>query len=437
MDMTQNRCSGCGGQIVFDPESGTRICSSCQMAQGSAESAADAGITNAFQCPNCAYELTTIPGSRQSVCDACDTTFNMISEDQDCELTGDVPDSNRYIEPFTVTKEAYQRGMISWLAGENFTPRDLFDKMAIINSEGCYVPYYHCQASYRVNWTASIGYDRIETYVVPVRTQNGTRMVTKTRVVTDWRPFSSVISGVATNTCEGTKYLEEVRTKTAASNTPATRKNIKTSSNGLADAHNAIQFDKKHKFSNDFTAGFTTLPCEIPSNVAYDKNKINAQIRRAITSAAPGDRIRDIRFSGDIIPNIFLIYRPTWVTFYSYDKKICFSTSDGANESRHFGTRPSCADKKKRIRNWLMPFIGSILLTILMFIVHFATLSSATEILFIGSAVTVPITGLLFVIMRFSILNSSKKALAGKIDTHIGNPTIIFSRRSAATHPMG
>jgi|GEM_PF-3441163 len=440
--MQSNRCNSCGGQVVFDPESQQMMCSSCKEVQEPEASGEGAGQAATLECPNCAAELETIAGSRQSKCDSCDSVFTLISEGEDCPLTGDIPEENKYIEPFTVTREQYQQGMISWLAGEDFTPRDVFDKIGIISQEGCYLPYYYCVASYKVNWTASIGYDRVETFVVPVtRTVNGrsqTTMQTRTRVVTDWRPFSSTQSGTATNVVEGTKYMDAVRTKTQGANPPELTKTIKESSHGIADTRQFIRLDRKTQFDPKFTAGFTVLPCEEKSEKAYDKGKINDQIRAEITRNAPGDRIRDLRFGGDIVPCIYLVYRPKWLTMYSYDKKVCFSTCDGVDNTRHFGTRPACKDKKRRIRNWFLPFAASAVAAIIAAVLAFFVMadSDAMMTVFYATAGAAGVTGLTFVAARALILGGSKKVLAGKSQRYLANSSEIFGRRSAKRNPM-
>ena len=431
--MQQNRCASCGGQLQFDPESQMLMCEACKEVPEAERAAAQAALNASLDCPNCGAELEVITGSRRSKCDACDSTFNMLTENEDCELTGEIPENHKYIAPFTVSEQQYQKGMISWLANENFTPTDLFEKMAIIRTEGCYVPYYYCVAKYKVNWTAMIGYDRIETFVV--RTKNGP--VTRTRVVTDWRPFSSVAAGTVTNVIEATHHMEKIRSKTKATHCKELKRGIRESSFGLSDSANFIEIDRKQGFDPKFTAGFTVLSCDEPSGKAYDKKHINAEIRKQIEAIAPGDRIRNLNFSGDIIPDIFLVYRPRWVTLYSYGEKVLFSTCDGTNAERHFGTRPVCKDSKKRVRRWYTGFGGAALLTLIMrFISNANPASGMLDTLFIILLIATGAVGLAAVIVHFATVRKGKKALGAQSAQYLANTAAIFGRRSAKKNPL-
>ncbi|MCL2837957.1 MAG: hypothetical protein FWE04_02670 [Oscillospiraceae bacterium] len=430
--MQEKRCAGCGGQMQFNPEAQMLLCAACGEADQKSVAAAEAAINATLNCPNCGAELEHITGSRQSKCDSCDSVFNILSEGEDCELTGEIPENHKFIAPFTVSEQQYQKGMISWLANEKFTPADVFEKMAIIRSEGCYIPHYYCVANYKVNWTASIGYDRIETFVV--RTKNG--MVTRTRVVTDWFPHSSVASGTVTNLIEATHHMAQSREKSGAANCKDLKRGIRESSFGLVDGGNFVEIDRKQSFDPKFTAGFTVLPCDEPSNKAYDKAVIDAGIRSQITAIAPGDRIRNLQYHGDIIPDIFLVYRPNWVTLYTYGDKVCFSACDGTNDSRHFGTRPVCKDTKKRVRRWFMGFGLAALLAMIMWLLRYFMAGDETiELLAMLSLIPAGAVGLTAIIVRGVSISRGRKALGSQLDRYLGNTSEIFGRRSAKADP--
>jgi len=430
--MQEKRCVGCGGQLSFSPETQTLMCVSCKEIPESECRSANAALNATLDCPNCGAELEMITGSRQSKCDSCDSVFNMLNEKEECKLTGEIPEKNKYIAPFTVSEQDYQKGMISWLANESFTPTDVFEKMAIIRSEGCYVPHYYCIANFKVNWTASIGYDRIESYTV--RTKNG--VITKTRVVTDWFPHASTASGKVTNLIEATDHMSKVRDNTQNVNSKAMKKGIRKSGFGLADAGNFVDIDRKHGFDSKYTAGFTVLSCVEKSSKAYDKAVIDAGIRNHIASIAPGDRIRNISYTGDIVPEIFLVYRPSWVTLYSYGDKICYSTCDGTNADRHFGTRPVCKDTKKRVKRWWLSFGLTALIAIIMFFMRDMMIGNAMfGAFFTGSAIIAGGMGLTAAIIHIVSVMRGKKALRGQLDKYLANTSAIFGRRSGKADP--
>jgi ribosomal protein S27E len=433
--MQENNCFGCGGQMIFDPSSQNLVCELCGATSENNASGTDAGL----ECPNCGAELTTIRGARQAKCEACDSTFSMLQDGEDCELTGDIPEGHKYIAPFSVAEQAYQKGMITWLANEDLTPVDVFDKMAIVRSEGCYIPYYYCVANFKGRWTASIGYDRTETFTVHERRVDSkgkatTVPVTKTRVVTDWKPFSSTITGKATNLVEASRHIREIQSRTQAANSKVSLAGIQNSSKGLFEPLGNIDLNRMSKFDPKFTAGFTVLPCDEPASVSYDKQKINAEINQTITRSAPGDRIRDISFQGNIIPTYFMVFRPHWTTIYSYNDKICFHIGDGTDESKHYGTRPIDKDQKKRIRRWLIVFCIAFVTAVIS--VFFAAESAFFVRMFTLSTLTAIITGIIWVIVRWRTLRKGRQICIERSKPFLANPSGLFGRRSGKTDPM-
>jgi len=445
-----NLCLRCGGQMRFDPQMQMLVCAVCGEApeQGQEQGQTTAATDSNLDCPNCGAELTVITGIRQAKCDSCDSTFNMLSDSEDCTLTGEIPDDHKYIAPFAVSKEDYQKGMISWLVEEKLTPVDVFDKIAMIRSEGCYVPYYYCIANYKVQWTASIGYDRIETYIVHIR-QKGpdgrirTVPVTRTRVVTDWRPYAASAAGRVTNLCDASNYIRKLESGTRAANSKELLVGINESSQGLFDPIGDIQIDRKHPFDTKYTAGFEVLPCDEPAAKVYDRGKINAGIRRDIERSAPGDRIRDLNFHGDIVPDYFMVYLPRWATVYSYGDKVCFNTCDGTDANKHFGTRPIDKDKKRRIRKWFLLSLAPLALAVAMLVALFVgdgamgdALWSTVRVLTIVFWVLTAATLLLALIMRALILRKSKKGRTQQSESYMANPSAIFGRKSAKSDPL-
>ena len=450
----EHRCTSCGEQLQFDPQLQTLVCRGCktEAAPGQSGGAEAAVQTAGLTCPNCGAELPSSDGvARQAICGFCDSTFSVLQDGEDCPLLGEVPENHRYIIPFSENREAYQRGMISWLAGEKGTPVDAFDEIGMIRGgEGYYIPHYICVASYQVQWTASIGYDRVETYVVHVtRTVNGrteTIPETRTRIVTDWHPGSGTAAGRVTNECPATNFLEEMYNKVEAANTKESLKGIKDSSNGRfsrttvtvsptsARPHAGVPFDSK------YTAGFQVLPCEIPATQSYDKNFVHQEIARAIEASAPGDRIRGLQFQGSILPSYALAYVPIWASIYSYRNKLCASHADGTRVETHFGTRPIDKDQKKRARMAFLPFLISIgLVAIFVILAEFGLDWAAWDMY---ETVRTIGGGLMFgtliagFVIRARIFRKSKQSLAGQVGAYLENPSRLFGRKSSKDDPI-
>ena len=485
IDLVENKCPSCGGQLHFDPESQQLKCGSCKITSGHPSldgSMPDASVSNIPQsetdekglnCPNCGGELNLVTGSRTANCPYCDSSFNMLQEGEDCKLTGEIPEDHKKISPFTVSKELYQMGMISWLSDERFTPAGVFKDIAFIRSEGYYVPFYYCLANYKINWTASIGYDRIETYVVH-RTQKDASgnirviPVTKTRVVTDWRPFSSNLSGSVTNLIEASQYLRQSAIKTQGAN-PLKKQsaiakvfesiglkgggsfepleNIEdyiasslghtgagARAGGLSKNLNQDLSQDLNQFNPKYTAGFTVLPCEEEVIKVYDKAVIDRKITRAIELIAPGDRIRDIRYNGNIVPDYYMVYLPRWFSVYSYENEVHFNTCSGTDPASHFGTRPSCEDSRALVNKWGGLTIGFVLL----FVALLTAVAASEEVILLFFAVPAAAASI------FSIIKWKKAKGTAKNNQQINreqsmpylkNPSTLFSRKSAKADP--
>jgi len=449
----QHRCTACGGELRFDPETQTLMCGVCDESR---EPEVSEGV-EATGCPNCGAELTVITGSRQAKCDSCDSTFQMLQDGEDCEIVGDIPDNHKYIAAFSASREDYQKSMITWLANEKGTPVDAFDKIAMIRSaEGIYVPHYYCVVSYNVHWTASIGHDRVETYIVhvPQRDSRGnTRMVpmTRTRIVTDWHPHSANAAGRVTLSMQASGYLSQVSEKVHSANSQGSLAGIRDSSHGRAESAGSIEADSNFRnmtfpggqaslqpLDAKFTAGFRMLPCEVSADKVYDKQVVHNMIAAQIERNAPGDRIRNLSFNGAIIPDYFLIYRPYWSTVYTYDKKVCAGYADGTNATKHYGTRPIDKGQKKRAFQLMIPCIVAGAIALIAFVnAAFADPGNADrmfDILMVFVWLTI-ISGAGGLIARSVLFSKSKKALKEQKGGHLGNTSTIFSRKSGAADP--
>ena len=451
-----NRCTGCGGQLRFDPETQALKCSACGEAPAAGIPQAATTTPATLECPNCAAVLETIPGTRQARCEFCGGSFNMMSKDEDCVLTGEIPDDHKFIVPFTISQDDYQRGVINWLANEKNTPTDIFDKMAIVRTGGYYIPYYYCVVNYRINWTATIGVNRVEFYQT-VETRRDARgnsysvPVTRSRVVIDWSPFASELAGRVTNTCDATNYIEDVATKTHAANNDTVLVGVESSRQGLNEAIGDLTFAVDpgrgatprdlpvQPYDAKFTTGFTLAPCDFPADKVYDKAIINRKITNHSKQAAPGDHIRDIRFSGDFVADFYLIHRPHWLSIYSYGSnhgcKLCFQITSGTNANQTYGTRPVCIDQKKRIRRWFIGFGVSAALAIMMCLIAFGVQVPVLEPFAIIAAALSGVLGVTALIVRGVLLGKSKSYNIEKAKRFLDNPSMIFSRKSAKADP--
>ena len=439
----ENQCPSCSGRMSFDPKLQKVVCDECGETY-SDEPIASGEVNKAkelLSCPNCAAELDVIIGTRQIRCEFCDSVFSVLEPDQECELTGDIPPHNRLLAPFSITEEEYRKGMLEWLTMENLTPLDVFEKVGIIRSGGYYVPHYYCVASFVGTFTAIIGIDRVETYVVmqPVTDANGkTKMqpVTKTRIVTDWYPHAGSVSNKSLNLVHATSYVKDMNQKVTDSNTTETLRGVKPSSGGMFDPINHVDLAKKTVLEPQYTVGFDILPFETHASTSYDKNKIKRDIDDAIKAVSPGDRIRNIKFTGNIVPEYFMVYLPYWATIYSYKDRICYHLCDGTDNRRNYGTRPIDKNRKRTIRFLNIAAALPVVFTIIFYIIYEFLWIESFLSLTIGTLIlAIPITtGSL--VVRWHILSKDRKIRTEKVSSYINNTSTFFNRRSAKADPL-
>jgi len=443
-------CTKCGGRMKFDPKTQTTLCSKCSSPLE------DATQKNEdFKCPNCGALLNVIKGAGQASCQSCGGTFSVF-QDED-EYVTNLPETSKFIAPFTVAKDEYQKSMLSWLLSKKGIPTDIFDNLAFINSEGCYVPYYYCTVDYDIKWSASIGHHRMENYTEYVtKTINGKTQrvpVTRTRRVTDWSPFSSSSMGRLTMSCPASGYVQNIENKIfripgkkRKKTSPEVERFIEEffideSFKNCTSGGTVVSIER---LDSKYTAGFNVIPFEGAATKVFDRNKANNQIYARIRSEAPGDEIKNVNFHGDLKKNFYALYRPYWITRYSYEDDAYLNICSGNDIRKHSGSVPVCPDQKKSIRKMFFPlwislglFIPSLIALIAIFNMEvseyiFGAVGILTLLLLLSVIVTSAIGG-----FRKMIFNKrNRKLLAELSSDHIKNPAILFGRKSSVSDPI-
>lgn len=448
----KQNCRSCGGQIQFSPEDRALVCVNCN-ARSEAESTADETVAT-LTCPSCSGALPDTTGLKQVKCDYCGNSFSVLQEGSDCPNVGSIPEDHKLIIPFHYNKDACKEGLIHWFAqNAKGAPGDLFEKMAFIRElEGYYIPHYVCVASYTTSYTASIGYDRVETYTVHERQRdrNGnsrTVPVTKTRIVTDWFPHSGNVAGRVSNAFSATKHLADMHYTVNQANGPQHfRGNDEHVNKHLADAipiNSASGKPVAEAFSTNYTAGFHVLPYVFPAEASYNRNLVSRHIMDTIKQSAPGDHIRDISLSNcNIIPDYYLVYCPTWCSVYSYED-CAFATHSIGPESRlHFASYPLDSTLKKKTRLAVLPFkisIVSAILALMLFGIMKFFMGGAPDALFVitlGLFAFAAVTGIIGGIVRAVLYRKRKGSLKEASASYLENPSKLFGRKSSKADPL-
>jgi hypothetical protein len=139
--------------------------------------------------------ITIVPGVTKYKCPYCDSD-NYLFESQ---APPSQPKDIKQLIPIKVEQRQLHSLILSKMIEHDLAPDDILTNSVIQEESLMYVPCYVAKGTFDINWTASFGYDRQESYVTyETYYENGrsrTRPVTRYRTVTDWRPASGKANG--------------------------------------------------------------------------------------------------------------------------------------------------------------------------------------------------------------------------------------------------
>lgn len=139
-----------------------------------------------IKCSSCGGEIQFDPETQVTICNFCGNSFSI---EQAKTVDAIVPEG---IFPFKVTKEQFDASVLEWLSTGDYTPDDVLSGAVLKKVTGIYLPFYLYTGEYEADWSASSGYDRKEEYR---KKGSDGKYYTETRTVTDWRPSSGHVSG--------------------------------------------------------------------------------------------------------------------------------------------------------------------------------------------------------------------------------------------------
>lgn len=181
--MKQLTCEMCGSTDLIKQD-GVFVCQSC----------------------GCKYSVDEAKRMIKDISKEVKSATKAVSEVADAfkDLTDNLVEANNEIFKFSPQKgiDEAQYYVLEHLRDADYVADDIFDNLQFHESRNAYALIAVFGGPITYHWTASSGYDREETYTEYVEkseTINGqTRYykepVTKTRIVTDWRPASGTVS---------------------------------------------------------------------------------------------------------------------------------------------------------------------------------------------------------------------------------------------------
>ena len=291
-----------------------------------------------ISCNSCGAELIFNPASQKTLCNFCGSEFEIEQADGAGEIM--LPDG---VLPFSVDQDAFKTRVLEWLSEGDYTPDDILTSSVFEEYSGIYLPMHFFSGQYSGNWSASSGYNRTERYVG--RDING-KPVTKTRIVTDWRPSSGSVGGKYDLLCfaggqDAVKGEEAVTITNFAEGTSFGRGEMK-------------------KFDAKYTLDFSLLEFkQNDDDVWYERgeSKMNLIGMADIQGRIPGDKYKDLHYDlSHEHKAVTKVYIPSWIACYKYKDEKFYVTLDGANAARVGDLpRPEDQARKDRVKKFFYP----------------------------------------------------------------------------------
>ncbi|MEW9094700.1 MAG: TFIIB-type zinc ribbon-containing protein [Clostridiaceae bacterium] len=147
------KCPSCGGDMVFDSQSGKLSCHSCGR-KDNIEDFSEEFITTTFSedeakeyhCKNCGAIIMTDAETTATTCSFCGA--GVVLGDR---LSGTMTPAK--IIPFTISKEEAMKAFTSWCKNGRLTPKGFMTADRVKNITGMYVPFwlYDLNSKVKVN----------------------------------------------------------------------------------------------------------------------------------------------------------------------------------------------------------------------------------------------------------------------------------------------
>lgn len=188
------KCSSCGSNMVFDPQTQNLKCEHCGRVENfaknsdveeiSIERAFDAaeswsGEATTYRCDNCGATFDVEADEVSVLCPYCSTT-HVVKEEN---LTGIKPNA---VYPFILTKASAILASRKWARRRIFAPRKFKKNLTESNLHGVYQPCFTFDSATHTFYSGVLGEHRTRT----VRTSDGK---TRTETYIHWKPVSGIV----------------------------------------------------------------------------------------------------------------------------------------------------------------------------------------------------------------------------------------------------
>lgn len=329
-----NKCKNCGGELVYDPESGELKCIQCDGIVDIPEENTNAtkiefnGATQLkqskeeytqFICPTCGRRHITPIHQDLTRCPSCG----------DCNLEKNVsvsylPDG---IIPFKLNKEAALQNFSAWLGKRFWAPNNLKKLAKTETLKGTYFPVYNYDFNTHSQYSG-----------VGVKTRRGL----------DGKQYTTKHKFKGERDDNFINYVDS-----ANSTIPST----------LLREMSNFDYTQCYVYRTEFLYGWIGLDNNINIHDSFEKVKMSSkqEIENRIKKSANYDRVENLVCNTTYKDTKYnYLYVPVWVNYYKYKDKIYHSFINGI-------TGKVSGDAPKSFWKRFFAFLGAISIFILLY----------------------------------------------------------------------
>jgi ribosomal protein S27E len=357
-------CTGCGADLVFNPEKGALKCEYCGMEQAITkagqqpqERSYEEHIKNSktrlgklsqtaleVNCDDCGANITFEPPQVSGSCPFCAAKIVAQPKIADPSIA---PEG---IIPFTIGRQQAKQSLQKWLKGDWFAPGDLQKLAQTEKIQGVYLPFWTYDAQTTNHYRGERGdyYYVTETYT---ETNSEGKQETKTRQVrhTRWSSASGVVHCTFDDLLiSATKLVNKDRLQ------------------ALEPWHLK---ESLRAYEPSYLAGFEAQRAQVSLEEGFESAKImmSPRIDSAVKSDIGGDEQRINSISTDYHHITFKhLFLPVWITSYRYKNKQ-YQVMINARTGEVQGDRPYSSTKVVLAILGSFAFVGGIVLVIWFF----------------------------------------------------------------------
>ncbi len=308
------KCPSCGGNMVFDPESGDLKCPYCSSKReivseqnNLIENDFELGLEDGenswdeekrvFKCQNCGAESVIDKDRTAEFCPFCGSS-HIVNDEKEVGI------KPALVLPFKITKDDALIKFKSWIKSRHFAPNELKKAHKLNKVVGTYIPYWTFDANTNSNYTVRIGtyyYVEESRWVEEDgKRKRVTQRVRKTRWRTEHGYFNHFYDDVLVNASENV-------------------------ASGLIDNIEPFDLNALLDYNANYLSGFLAEKYSISLKEGFEdaKIEINTRIRSSIRGQVFGDEVQIVSVQTDYKDITYKhILLPVWVSSFNYKNKV-------------------------------------------------------------------------------------------------------------------